>query len=62
MHGINKKVKNVDIIYEGYKHLAEYIYALDALSNFKYDLKDKCINKYKDLSNDLITELIYIYE
>ena len=62
MHGITKKAKNVDIIYEGYKHLAEYIYALDALSNFKYNLKDKCINKYNDLSNDLVTELIYIYE
>ena len=46
LHGIEIKSVDVDEVYEGYYHLASYIYALDALTNFKYNLKEICISKY----------------
>lgn len=53
--GIDKKAHRVEEVYQGYYNLASYIYELDELLDFKYDLKTKAINKY---NNDLLAKEI----
>ena len=61
MYGINKKVKNMNDSHNWEEHVAKYIYALDALSGFKYEIKNKTTELYKDLYPELIKRINQIY-
>ena len=44
--GINKKCKNMDIVVDGYEDACSYIYSLDLVTKFKYNLKEKACELY----------------
>lgn len=51
--GINKACSDYTQYLDGQEGAAVYVYALDALTGFKYNLKEKAIEKYPDLKDYL---------
>ena len=54
--GIDKMCKNMDEIRDGYSESSSYIYTLDLVTRFKYNLKEKAIEKYPRLKRYLDEE------
>ena len=54
--GIDKMCKNMDEIRDGYAESSSYIYTLDLVTRFKYNLKEKAIEKYPRLKRYLDEE------
>jgi len=59
--GIDKRCKNMEQYLDGFGNVAAYIYALDALTCFEYDLRNYATEKYKNIYPKLIEELDYAY-
>ncbi len=57
IHGIKKRMTMIEKEYDGYENNAAYIYALDALTKFKYNLRLKITKEYQNLYPELIEEL-----
>lgn len=60
--GIEHRIKDIEIENEGYHNVALYIFSLDCLSSFKYNLKQKVEQKYRDCYPQLIEELNIRYK
>ena len=61
LFGISKRCANMDDEYDAFSNNAAYIFALDILSSFKYNLKEKVINKYGEKYPEFIEEINEIY-
>ena len=57
LHGIEETYKNLDEHDYDYDRLVKYIYTLDALTDFKYDLKNKSIKLYKKEYPDFVLKI-----
>ena len=57
LHGISRKCYEMDQYLYGEMHAAKYIYKLDSLTNYKYDLKIKAYDNVKDKYPDFIDYL-----
>lgn len=62
LYGIGMELNGSDECYDGYKNSAIYIYSLDLLTNFKYNLKETVVNKYKDKYPELLEYLDNAYD
>lgn len=61
LYGIDNRISDIEREVDGCYYNAQYVYVLDKLTNFKYNLKDKAINKYGNKYKDLIEELNHRY-
>lgn len=62
IHGIDKKCFEMNCYLYGEEHAAKYVYALDLLTNFKYNLKEKALEKYSSQYENFEGEIEYIYK
>ena len=46
LHGIDCRCHEMDQYMDGERHAADYVYALDLLTDFKYNLKEKALAKH----------------
>lgn len=61
LFGISKRCANMEGEYNAFASNAAYIFALDILSSFKYNLKEKAINNYGEKYPEFIEEINEIY-
>ena len=62
LNGIEKRSHQMDQYLHGERNAAEYICALDMLTNYKYNLKDKALEKYSSIYKDFKEELLDVYK
>ena len=60
--GIDKKCFEMDKYFRGEEYAAKYIWSMDVLTDYKYNLKDKAIKKYADKYKDFLEELEDAYK
>ena len=60
--GIDKKCFNMDKYFRGEEYAANYICALDVLTNYKYNLKEKTLEKYSSKYLNFKEELLNVYK
>ena len=51
----------MDRYLDGERNAAEYICALDMLTNYKYNLKEKALEKYASIYKKFTEELLEVY-
>lgn len=59
--GIDKKCYEMDQYMCGEEHAAKYVHTLDLLTDYKYNLKNKALEKYKEIYSKFEAEVEYIY-
>jgi len=52
MKGIDKSCSEMEQYLDGERHAANYVYTLDMLTDYKYNLKEKALEKYASNSED----------
>ena len=62
LHGIDCKCYEMDRYFQGEEYAAKYIHALDMLTNFKYNLKEKAIIKYAAEYDNFLDEINQLYK
>ena len=61
LHGIDKECYEMDKYLRGEEYSAKYVFALDLLTGFKFDLKGKVIEKYSKMYENFKDEIEYVY-
>jgi hypothetical protein len=62
LHGIDKRCFEMDRYFNGEEHAAGYVCALDALTNYKYNLKEKALAKYASKYEKFEEAINEVYE
>ena len=57
LYGIDKNCYQMDRYMDGERHSANYVYTLDALTDFKYNLKEKALAKYASIYKNFEAEI-----
>ncbi len=61
LYGIDKECYEMDKYLRGEEYSAKYVFALDLLTGFKFDLKGKAIEKYSKTYENFKDEIEYVY-
>lgn len=62
LYGISKQCFEMDRYLDGERHAANYVYKMDKMTNFKYDLKTKALDLYAVEYEDFKTEIEHAYK
>ena len=54
MWGIDRSCSEMEQYLDGERHAANYVYTLDMLTDFKYNLKEKALEKYSSKNEDFL--------
>ena len=61
LFGIDKECYEMDQYMRGEEYAAKYIFGLDLLTGYKYDLKSKAVEKYSSIYKNFLKEIEEVY-
>lgn len=61
LNGIDKICYEMDRYLDGERHAANYVYAMDLLTNYKYNFKEKALDKYSSKFEDFKEAVFTVY-
>lgn len=61
LFGIDKECYEMDQYMRGEEYAAKYVFGLDLLTGYKYDLKSKAVEKYSSIYKNFLKEIEEVY-